>query len=77
MSDFEPEQIGKLIIILGSILVGVGIVVLVLSRLGLFKLPGDIRIEGDHFKFYFPIVSCLVLSAILTLIVWLINHFKK
>ena len=41
------------------------------------KLPGDLSYSNDNFKFYFPIATCVVLSLALTLILWLINSFRK
>jgi hypothetical protein len=43
-------------------------------NLPLGRLPGDIRIERDNFKFYFPLATCLLLSAVLTLILWLLRR---
>jgi hypothetical protein len=40
------------------------------------RLPGDIRIERENFCFYFPLVTCLLLSLILSLVVWLIRLFR-
>lgn len=44
-------------------------------RLG--RLPGDIAWEGKNTSFYFPIVTCIVLSAAFTLLMWLVQQFKK
>jgi hypothetical protein len=44
-----------------------------LGRLGLGRLPGDIVIERGEFRFYFPIMTCLVVSGIVSLIFWLLN----
>ena len=41
------------------------------------KLPGDITIEQDNFRFYFPLTSCLLLSLLVTSVVWLLKHFMK
>ena len=61
---------GRWLINAGILLVVAGLVVLLGERLGirLGRLPGDIRIEGRRGGFYFPIVTCLLLSALLTLI---------
>ncbi len=45
-----------------------------ISKLGLGRLPGDIAIERENVRFYFPIVTSLVLSAVLTLVFWLLNR---
>jgi len=64
-------QFGKLIILLGGILVLLGAAVWALGRIGFRGLPGDIRYESDRVRFYFPVVTCLVLSAVLTRGGWL------
>jgi Protein of unknown function (DUF2905) len=47
------------------------------SPLGLGKLPGDIAIKGKNWSFYFPIVTCLVISLVLAAIVWLISFLTR
>ena len=59
-------QLGKIIIAMGVVLVVVGAAVWALGRVGFRGLPGDIRMETHHTRFYFPIVTCVVLSALLT-----------
>jgi DUF2905 family protein len=61
---------GKFLMLAGLVLLLVGAAVWSLGRLGFRGLPGDIRYEGENFRFYFPIVTCLALSAIVTLMVW-------
>ena len=61
----------RLLIVLGLALVGAGLLWPWLSRLGLGRLPGDIVIRGEHGGFYFPIVTCLIISAVLTVILWI------
>jgi hypothetical protein len=48
-----------------------------ISFLGLGRLPGDIVYKGKNFSFYFPIVTSLLLSGVLTLVVWLISQLTK
>ena len=61
----------KLLILGGVVLLLAGLFWPVLSRLGLGSLPGDIAIKGEHGGFYFPIVTCLIVSVVLSLIFWL------
>ncbi|HKY17648.1 MAG TPA: DUF2905 domain-containing protein [Rhizomicrobium sp.] len=61
----------KLLITLGVVLVAAGLLWPYLSRLGLGRLPGDIVLQGEHGGFYFPIVTCILVSLILTLVFWL------
>ena len=61
----------KLLVTLGVILVAAGLLWPYQSRLGLGRLPGDIAIQGERGGFYFPIVTCLLVSLVLSLIFWL------
>lgn len=64
---------GRTLILLGIVLVVVGLLWPWLSRFGLGALPGDIRIERKGWSFYFPITSGLVVSIILSVILWLLR----
>jgi hypothetical protein len=64
--------VGKLLIVLGLVIAGVG--VLVQLGLPLGRLPGDIVIRREHSTFYFPIVTCIVISVILTVAAWLFRR---
>jgi hypothetical protein len=68
--------VGRTFIVIGLILVAVGILITLGDRLPvkLGRLPGDIVIRGKNSVFYFPIVTCLVVSAILSLAMWLIGR---
>jgi len=62
-------------------LIGIGVALVVvgllwpwLGRLGLGRLPGDILIERGNFRFYFPIVTCLIVSGVVSLILWFLNR---
>jgi hypothetical protein len=68
--------LGRLLIVLGLILLVVGLLVTYtsfFSSLRLGRLPGDISIKRGNFSFYFPITTCILLSAVLTLIVYLLR----
>ncbi|MYF47458.1 MAG: DUF2905 domain-containing protein, partial [Candidatus Dadabacteria bacterium] len=59
----------RIIIILGAVLIALGVMLPYVAKLDFFgKLPGDIKIEKENFSFYFPIVTCIVLSILLTLL---------
>ncbi len=62
---------GRILVIAGITLVAAGLLWPYLARLGFGHLPGDIAIRGEHGGFYFPIVTCLVVSLVLSLIFWL------
>lgn len=61
----------KLLIITGLIILAIGLAWPWISKLGLGNLPGDIVIKGGNSSFYFPIVTCILLSIALSLILWL------
>jgi len=75
--EFGPQQIGRWLISAGVIIALLGVLVMVLGRVGLFRLPGDLQFGGKNWRFYFPIASCILISIILTLILWLINYFRR
>jgi len=62
-------ELGKMLVILGAIIVLVGLALWSGVGAGWFgRLPGDIRIQRGHFGFYFPIVTCIILSIVLSLL---------
>jgi hypothetical protein len=65
---------GRFLVVLGIVLVVVGLAWPLLGKLGLGRLPGDIHIEREGFSFYFPITTGLVISAAITLILWLLRR---
>jgi uncharacterized membrane protein YidH (DUF202 family) len=65
---------GRLLIILGIVLIAVGLAWRWLQRLGLGRLPGDIVVSRENFTFYLPITTMIVVSVVLSLILWLINR---
>ena len=75
--EFGPQQIGKWLISVGIIIALLGAVVMVLGRIGLFKLPGDLELGSKNWRIYLPIASCIVISIVLTIILWLINYFRR
>jgi len=70
------EVVGRTVILIGLILVGVGILMTLGDRLPvkLGRLPGDIVVRGKNGAFYFPVVTCLLVSAVLSLAMWLIGR---
>ncbi len=62
------------LIILGVVLVVAGLLWPWLTKLGLGRLPGDIVIERDNFRVYIPIATSIVISVILSLLLWLLNR---
>ena len=80
MEPNVPFHVGKFLVIIGVVLVGVGLLLMVggkFSFFGLGRLPGDIAYKGKNVSFYFPIVTCLVVSVALTLLFWLVSYFRR
>ena len=68
-------ELGKLLLVLGMGIMLLGALLLLLSRfISLGHLPGDIFIKGEHGSFYFPIVSCIVISVVLSILMNLFHH---
>jgi hypothetical protein len=74
MTDF-----GKLLVLLGFALVVAGLTLIFLGRtnLPLGRLPGDILYRGKNTTFYFPLVTSILLSVVLSLILYLISRFRR
>jgi len=64
-------DIGRLLIIVGALLVAGGVLIKLGVPLG--RLPGDLVIRGERSSFYFPIVTCIVVSVVLTVIGWVLR----
>ena len=73
------REFGKTLILLGLIVAGLGGVLFLGGRLPLRlgRLPGDIAVQGRRGSFYFPIVTCLLLSVVFTLVMWLVGWLRK
>lgn len=72
------RELGKLVVIVGVITTLVGFVMWSgFAPKWLGRLPGDIRIEREHSAFYFPIVTCIVLSIVLTLMLSIFSIFRR
>jgi hypothetical protein len=73
------RELGKSLLILGAILMAAGGLLLWRGRLPLRlgHLPGDIAYSSKHGTFYFPIVTCLLVSVLLSLVFWLLGQFRR
>lgn len=72
------RELGRFVVIIGIATTVVGLVMwsgFAPKRLG--RLPGDIRIQREHFAFYFPIVSCIIVSIVLSLLLSLFSIFRR
>jgi len=67
-------QIGKFLILAGGLMVLVGALLMLGGKIPwLGKLPGDVHIKREHFQFYFPITTSILLSVFLSFLLWLIS----
>ena len=73
MNDFS--QFGKIFLIIGLVLAGIGLLMILGGKLPwLGRLPGDLFYKGEKFTFYFPLTTSIIISVVLSLILWLINR---
>ena len=64
----------RFLIVLGLAILVAGLLWPFLSRIGLGRLPGDIVIERENMNFYFPLMTCLLLSVVFSLVFWIVNR---
>ncbi len=80
MFSMDPlRELGRTLFFLGGLLVVIGALLYLGGKLPfrLGRLPGDIVHRGEHTTFYFPIVTCLLLSLGLSFLLWLFSHFRR
>lgn len=73
-AGIESSPMQRALIAIGILTVLAGVLWPWLSKLPFGRLPGDIRIEGEHGGFFFPITTCIVVSLVLSLILWLLRR---
>jgi Protein of unknown function (DUF2905) len=73
------SELGKLLIVLGIVLMGAGVVLTVLGRtnLPLGRLPGDIVYRGKNTTFYFPLATSLLVSVLLSLVLYVVGRWRR
>lgn len=76
------RELGRMMIVAGGVIAAIGALVWFAARpdglpLRLGRLPGDIAYQGKNGSFYFPVVTCILLSVALTLILWLVQWLKR
>ena len=68
------HDLGKILILIGILLVVLGFVLIVGNKLPFIgKLPGDIALERKNYSFYFPVTTCIIISIVLSFILWLFS----
>jgi hypothetical protein len=72
------RELGKIVIIIGVVMTMIGVVLWSgLAPKWLGRLPGDVRIEREHSAFYFPIVTCIIISILLSLLLSIFSIFRR
>jgi hypothetical protein len=70
-----PDGLGKLLIVAGIALAVIGAVIVLAGKIPwLGRLPGDFRIEREHFSFYFPLTTSILVSVVVSLVFWLLRR---
>ena len=70
-------DIGKLLLIVGAVVVVIGGVLFLLARMGVTQLPGSISVSNGSFSFFFPVAFCIVISVVLTVVINLIVRLRQ
>jgi preprotein translocase subunit SecY len=72
-------DLGRMLVFVGGLLLALGLVFILAGKVNLpiGRLPGDIVVRGKNTTFYFPLVTSIVLSVILTLVLWVVNRMRR
>jgi DUF2905 family protein len=72
-------DVGRMLVVLGGLLLVLGLVLILVGKVNLpiGRLPGDIVIRGKNTTFYFPLMTSIVLSVILTLVLYVVNRMRR
>ncbi len=73
----QPFDLARLLIVSGLMLLVAGGVVLLINKFGISRMPGDMKFGDDNFRVYIPLGSCVLISVVLTLIMWLVRMLGK
>lgn len=69
------SELGRILVVLGVVIAVVGVALILFQRVpGLGRLPGDIHVERGNWTFYFPLGTSILLSLVLTLVLWLVGR---
>ena len=71
------QQVGKLMLLAGAVLAAVGAALYALGRVGVARLPGDLSVGGRGWRVYLPIGTCLALSVLVTLLLWILSRLRR
>jgi hypothetical protein len=71
------QQVGKAMFVVGLVLAALGGVLWAMGRLGLVRLPGDFAFGGKGWRVYLPISTCVLLSVLVSLLMWALSRFRR
>ena len=72
------QALGKTLIVAGLLIAALGVIITFTNgTIPLGSLPGDISIKREHFSLYFPITTCILISIVISLVIWLVARFLK
>ncbi len=71
------QQVGKVMMLVGLALAALGAVLYGLGKAGITRLPGDVSFGGKNWRVYLPIGTCILLSVLLTLALWVISRLRR
>ena len=73
------SELGKILMVFGAILVGIGLLIFFLGKFGLplGRLPGDILYRGKNTTVYFPLATSIVISVVLSILLYLVQRFRR
>lgn len=72
------NYLGKLLVMAGAAFVVVGVILLAFDKIPLLgRLPGDIVVKRKNFTFYFPVATSILISIVLSMVFYLLSHFRK
>jgi hypothetical protein len=73
------SSLGKVLVGAGGVLILIGVIVLLAGRMNipLGRLPGDISYRGKNAAFFFPITTCIILSIVLSFVLWFVNRLMR
>ncbi len=72
------ESVGKFVVVVGLVIVCLGLLLMFSDKIPfLGRLPGDIHVKKDNFQFYFPLTTSIIISIVLSVILWMISYFNK
>ena len=73
--NYLMAPFGKILLVSGLLLAGIGLLIMLSDKIGwIGRLPGDIIIKRENYSFYFPLATCILISVVLTLLIWLFRR---